>query len=499
MRPVGTAEPLATGWFLVTIGVLVAIGALSSRLSGRFGVPFYLVFLAIGVLAGENGPGGIVFEGFGASYRLGMLALVMILFDGGLNTSWATVRRVAAPAATLATAGVAAIAGGTAVAARFCGLPWSQAVLVGAIVSSTDAATVFAQLRGARLRLRDRVASTIEVESGVNDPMAVLLTVGITAWLAGETRGGLSIAGELVQQFVLGGACGFAVGYGASWILRRFRSETAGLYPVLTVATALVAYGLPTVLGGSGLLAVYLAGIALGSQRLPYRGSLVRVHDAAAWLSQVGMFLLLGLLISPVDALPAAGWGVGVALALTFVVRPAAVTAILLPFGFRWREAFFIGWAGLRGAVPIVLAIFPVLAGIAGGREVFNGVFFIVLVSAVLPGATLPWAARKARLAEAPAPVPRAVLEMISTEQLEGEIASFHISPALAVAGAPIREVPLPEGTSVLLVGRGSRLIPARGSTVLQPGDHVYLFFWERDRPLIELLFGSADAASGTP
>jgi cell volume regulation protein A len=204
------------------------------------------------------------------------------------------------------------------------------------------------------------------------------------------------------------------------------------------------------------------------------------------------MFLLLGLLVTPADALPAIGWGVGVALALTFAVRPMVVLVCLTPFGFRLRESLFIGWAGLRGAVPIVLAIFPVLAGLEGAREVFHGVFFIVLIGAVLPGATLGWAARKARLEAAPAPVPPAVLEMVSTDEIDGEVVSFHISPALAVAGAAIRDVPFPDGAAALLVVRGSRLIPPRGSTVFEPGDHVFLFARPADRPLIELLFGAA-------
>lgn len=486
-----TAEPLATGWWLVTIGLLVAAGALSSRLSGRFGLPFYLVFLGVGMLAGENGPGGILFDDFGTSFRLGTLALVLILFDGGLNTSLDAVRRVIRPAGLLATLGVVLVATLTALAARAFGLPWSQAAQVGAIVSSTDAAAVFAQLRGARLRLRDRVATTIEVESGLNDPMAVLLTIGITRWLAGEESSPAALAGGIVLQFAIGGVVGWAVGRGAARVLRRFRSATSGLYPVLTVSTALIAFGAATVLQGSGLLAVYLAGLLLGSERLPYRSGLLRFHDATAWLSQVGMFLLLGLLVTPADALPAVGWGVGVALALTVVARPLVTLLCLAPFGYRLRESLFIGWAGLRGAVPIVLAIFPVLAGIDGAREVFHGVFFIVLIGAVLPGAALGWAARRARLEEAPAPVPRAVLEMVSTDEIDGEVVSFHISPALAVAGAAIRDVPFPEGAAVLLVVRGPRLIPARGSTLLEPGDHVFLFARAADRPLIELLFGA--------
>jgi cell volume regulation protein A len=486
-----TTEPLATGWWLLTAGLLVAAGALSSRLSGRFGLPFYLVFLGVGMLAGENGPGGIQFDDFGASFRLGSLALVLILFDGGLNTSVASVRRVVGPAGLLASGGVVLVAVLTAIAGRAFGLAWEQAALVGAIVSSTDAAAVFAQLRGARLRLRDRVASTIEVESGLNDPMAVLLTIGVTQWLAGDTSSPAALVGGIVLQFAIGGLVGWAVGHGAARVLRRFRSATAGLYPVLTVSTALVAFGAATVLQGSGLLAVYLAGLLLGEERIPYRSGLLRFHDATAWLSQVGMFLLLGLLVTPADALPAIGWGVGVALALTFAVRPLVVLFCLTPFGYRLREALFVGWAGLRGAVPIVLAIFPVLAGLDGAREVFHGVFFIVLVGAVLPGATLSWAARKARLEEAPAPVPPAVLEMVSTDEIDGEIVSFHISPALAVTGAAIRDVPFPEGASVLLVVRGTRMIPPRGSTVLEPGDHVFLFARAADRPLIELLFGA--------
>ena len=489
-----TAEPLSTGWLLLTIGLLVGAGALSSRLSRRWGVPFYLVFLGIGVLAGVNGPGGIVFDDFGVSFRLGTLALVLILFDGGLNTSIASVRRVAAPAGVLATLGVAMVAALTAVAARAFGLPWSQAVLVGAIISSTDAAAVFAQLRGARLQLRNRVASTIEVESGANDPMAVLLTFGVTAWLAGERPSAAGFLLDLVAQLVIGGLVGFAIGHGAAWVLRRFRSTSAGLYPVLTVATALLAFGLPTVVNGSGLLSVYVAGIMLGSERLPFRPSLLRFHDATAWLSQVGMFLLLGLLVTPADSVPALGWGIGVALAATCLVRPLVVAICLSPFRYKLREVLFIGWAGLRGAVPIVLAIFPVLAGIEGGREVFHGVFFIVIVGAVLPGATLGRAARAARLEEAPPPVPKAMLEMVSNEPLDGEIVSFYISPALAVAGVRIRDIPFPEAAAALLVVRGPRLIPPRGSTELLPGDHVYLFARESDRPLLELLFGTASA-----
>ena len=486
-----TAEPLATAWSLFTIGLLVAVGALSSRLSRRFGLPFYLIFLAVGMLAGANGPGGIEFDDFGASFRLGTLALVMILFDGGLNTSPAAVRRVALPAGLLATVGVLLVAGLTAAMAHFFGLAWPQAVLVGAIVSSTDAAAVFSQLRGARLSLSHRVASTIEVESGLNDPMAVLLTFAVTHWLAGEATSVAALIGDIVWQFAVGGVLGVAVGGVAARVLRRFRSSVAGLYPVLTLATALIAFGLPTVLGGSGFLAVYLAGMTLGAERLPYRSGLVRFHDATAWLSQVGMFLLLGLLITPAEALPALGWGVGVALLLTFVARPLAAALCLAPFGYRWREVLFIGWAGLRGSVPIVLAIYPVLAGVDADRQVFAGVFFIVLVSAVLPGATLGRAARAARLDEAPPPAPRAVLEMVSIEPLDGEVISFHISPALAVAGAAIRDVPWPEGAAALLVVRGPQLIPPRGSTVLEPGDHVYLLAHEPDLPLLRLLFGS--------
>lgn len=490
-----TSEPLATGWLLLTIGLLVGAGALASRLSRRWGVPFYLIFLGIGVLAGVDGPGGIAFDDYGLSFRLGTLALVLILFDGGLNTSTASVRRVAGPAGLLATLGVVLVAALSAVAAHAFGLPWSQAALVGAIISSTDAAAVFAQLRGARLQLRDRVASTIEVESGANDPMAVLLTFGVTAWLAGDRPSAAGWVLGLVVQLAVGAFAGFAIGHGASWVLRRFHSASSGLYPVLTLATALLAFGLPTALQGSGLLSVYVAGLVMGSRRLPFRPGLIRFHDATAWLSQVGMFLLLGLLVTPSESVPALGWGVGVALATTCVVRPLVVALCLAPFRFRLREILFVGWAGLRGAVPIVLAIFPVLAGIEGAREVFHGVFFIVILGAVLPGATLGWAARSARLEEAPPPVPRAVLEVISTEELEGEIVSFYISPALAVAGVKVRDIPFPEGASALLVVRGARLIPPRGSTELLPGDHVYLFANAGDRPLLELLFGAAGAA----
>ena len=491
-----TLEPLATGWVLLTAGLLVALGALSSRVSRRFGLPFYLVFLAIGMLAGENGPGDIAFDDYATSFRIGTLALVLILFDGGLNTRIATVRRVLAPAATLATVGVLAIAALTALVARGLGLSWEQALLVGAIVSSTDAAAVFAQLRGSGLHLQGRVAATIEVESGLNDPMAVFLTFGVTAWLAGSSRGVAALLVDLPIQFAVGGAVGVAVGWGAGRLLARLRAMPLGLYPVLTTATALAAFGLSTVLGGSGFLAVYLAGLLLGARQLPYRVGLVHVHDAAAWLAQVGMFLLLGLLVTPADALPALGWGVALALALTLLIRPLTVALCLAPFRYTRREYLFVGWTGLRGAVPIVLAIYPVLVGLPGSQEVFHGVFFVVLLGALLPGATLGRVARRAGLDVLTRPAPPALLEIVAGEPLEGEIFSFWISPELAVHDTALRDVPLPEATSVLLVVRDGHLLPARGSTVFQAGDHVLLFGRESDRPTLELFFGASQESA---
>jgi cell volume regulation protein A len=484
-------EPYATALLLTTCGLLLGISVIFSRASQQTGVPIALLFILVGMLAGSEGLGRIEFDDYQFAFRLGTIALALILFDGGLNTPLDAVRRAAAPAGVLATAGVAGTAVMVAVGAHWLGLGWPEGLLLGAVVSSTDAAAVFAVLRGSGLQLKRRVGVTLEVESGINDPVAVILTTVLTGnLLTPGSASGFRIPLEIAVQLVMGAAVGATVGYGGRHLLSKLSLSTGGLYPVVTLALGLVAFGAATLGHGSGFLAVYLAGLILGNGPLPYRTGLLRVHDALAWLSQVGMFLILGLLVYPSRLLDVAGVGLGIAALLTFVIRPLVVALSLLPFQYPRREIIYIGWVGLRGAVPIVLATFPVLAGAPGAGRLFDLVFFIVVATALVPGATVAWVTKKLGLQSREPPAPQAVLAIESRQQLEGELMSFYIDEALLVAGMPVEELPLPEGAAVTLIVRKNRLLPPIHGTILEPGDHVHVIAGPEDRGIIHLMFG---------
>lgn len=485
------AEPAGIALTLTVIGVLLVISVIFSRASERFGVPVVLIFLALGMLAGSEGVGGIWFDDAKLAFQLGTGALVLILFDGGLNTSLASVRLAARPAAVLATVGVVATAGLTALAAHLLGAPWPLALLLGAVVSSTDAAAVFAVLRGSGLSLQRRVATTLEVESGANDPMAVVLTMVLTQYIVDP--GGVaawSTVGQVAVQFAVGAALGVAGGYAGRSLLAFGRLRAGGLYAVFTMGFAFLVFGVTTLANGSGFLAVYVAGIVLGNGALPLRNSLLRVHDSVAWLCQIVMFLVLGLLVFPSRLVDVAAVGLALALILGFVVRPLVVALCLLPFRFARAEVAYIGWVGLRGAVPIVLATFPVLAGVPGADWIFDVVFFIVVTNAIVPGGTVALATRHLGLERADPPPPRAVLEIESVQPLGGELRSFYIEPGLVVCGQRIADLPFPDGAAATLIVRGTDLVAPRGNTVLEAGDHLYVFAQPGDLSFIQLMFG---------
>jgi potassium/hydrogen antiporter len=487
-------EPQATALLFATCGLLLGVSVVFSRASQRTGVPIALLFILVGMLAGSEGLGHIAFDDYQFAFRLGTVALALILFDGGLNTPLATVRKAAAPAGVLATVGVAGTAVLVATTAHALGLGWREALLLGAVVSSTDAAAVFAVLRGSGLQLKRRVGVTLEIESGINDPVAVILTTTLTEnLLSPGAASGVRIVLEVLIQLVGGAAVGIAVGFGGRQLLSRLSLLTGGLYPVVTLALALVAFGAGTLLHGSGFLAVYIAGLILGNGPLPYHTGLLRVHDALAWLSQVGMFLILGLLVYPSRLLDVAWIGLSIALVLAFVVRPLVVAVSLLPFRYPRREVLYIGWVGLRGAVPIVLATFPVLAGAPGADRLFDLVFFIVVAAALVPGATVAWVTRRLGLQSKEPPAPQAVLAIESRQPLQGELMSFYIDEALVVAGMPLEELPLPDGSAVTLIVRHNRLLPPAPDTALEPGDHVHLIAQPQDRGLIQLMFGKPE------
>jgi cell volume regulation protein A len=390
--------PTLTALMMSAGGILLAVSCLLSRLGTRLGVPVSLLFLAVGMLAGCDGPLAIEYRDFPLSHIVGTVALSVVLFAGGMQTPVRGLRQVIAPAAVLATLGVLCIAGITSVAAYAVGLPWQEACLVGAIVSSTDASAVFSLLHGVRLPLR--VARTIELESGLNDPVAVILTLAMTNQMLGESLPLPALALQVLVQLVIGLGSGVVLGYVARLLLRYVPLSTPALNPVLAVAFALIAFGAPTFLGGSGFLAAYLAGIIVGNTPLPHRTQLMHVHESLAWLSQVSMFLLLGLLVNPSELPHVAFDGVVIALVLAFIARPVAVTLCLAPFRFDRKEKLFISWAGLRGAVPIVMATVPVLRAegetsqMVEALDVFDIVFFVVVVGSLVPGATVVRAGR---------------------------------------------------------------------------------------------------------
>jgi len=485
-------EPLPTAWLLAATGILLALSVIVSRLSRRTGIPAVLVFLVIGMLAGSEGPGRLLFEDYRLTFRLGTAALAMILFDGGLNTSWRTLRNVLVPAGLLATVGVAITALLVAVGARMLGFQWSMAMLLGAVVASTDAAAVFSVLRGSGVAVRRRIASTLEVESGFNDPLAVVLTIALTGIVAGTSHSIGGAIGDAVVQLVIGAVLGLLIGFGGRKVLARINLTAGGLYPVLTLATAMIAFGLPTLVHGSGFLGVYLAGMVIGNGQPPHRADLLRVHDFIAWASQILMFLTLGLLVFPSRLAGVALFGLAIALWLIFIARPVAVAVCLAPFGYARREIALIGWVGLRGAVPIILATYPVLMHVEGAQLIFNIVFFVVVVSVLLQGTTARWVTHALGLAEMSVPPPAAVLEIVSRQKLTGELISYFIGPEAAVAGIPASEIPLPAGTAIVLVVRGPQLLPAEG-LVIEAGDHVHLVVQRCAKNEIALMFGQRE------
>ena len=380
---------------LLAIGVLLLATVLAGTLSSRFGLPALIGFLALGMLAGVDGPGGIDFEDYRLAQGVGVACLIFILFSGGLDTDWRAVRRVAAPALVLATLGVAISAAAIAAAAvLLLGVGWLQGALLGAVVASTDAAAVFAILRATDLDLKGDVPALIELESGTNDPMAIFLVGAVLLLMTSANAPVLGLAPDFVVQMGLGAAIGLAAGWAIPEVLKRSAYRHGGLAFVVSIAGALIAYGLAEVLGGNGFLAAYVAGLVSGNRIYAAKKIVATFQDGLAWLAQVVMFLTLGLLVTPTNLADVVVPGLAITFILMLVARPLSVFLCLAPFRrFGWRAKLFVSWAGLRGAVPIVLATFPIVAGVPGAFTIFNIVFFVVLLSSLIQGPTINWVA----------------------------------------------------------------------------------------------------------
>jgi cell volume regulation protein A len=459
---------------ILIAGALLAGGILASLLAVRVRVPGLVLFLGLGMAIGSEGTGWIAFSDYELARTIGVIALALILFDGGLRTGLQEVRSVLAPALSLATVGTLVTAAITGlVATWWFHFSTLEALLLGSVVASTDGAAIFAMLRGSTLRRR--VARTLEAESGLNDPVAVLLVLGFIEWIKHPSFGVLDMAELLVRQLGIGAVVGVAVGWLAVQGFRRARLATAGLYPVASLATAALAYGGAGVLEGSGFLAVYLTGLAMGSAALPARQTVTSFHDGVAWVGQVTLFLSLGLLVFPSQLTNVALEGTAIALVLAFVARPLGAFVATAPFGFTVREQIILGWAGLRGAVPVVLATFPVIAGVGEGQEIFNLVFFAVLLSTLLQGATFEPLARALGVTTSEPALPRPLVEVGTVRRMGAEVLEHEVQEGDAAVGARVRELGLPRDAVVNLIVRDEQAVPPRGSTRLRAGDRLHV------------------------
>lgn len=464
------------GQFFLIAGILLIASIIASKATGRVGVPALVIFLVVGMLAGSEGLGGIYFNDPALAQSLGVSALIFILFSGGLDTNWSFVRPSRWGALSLATVGVALTALLVGVFAnRVLGFSLLEGLLLGAIVSSTDAAAVFAILRSKGVGLRGQIKPLIELESGTNDPMAVFLTTALIGLLTIPGATAVSLIPMFIQQMLLGAVFGYLFGRLAVTLLNRINLEYEGLYPVLTIGFVLVTYSLTDLVRGNGFLAVFLAGLVLGNSNFIHKRSLLRFHDGLAWLMQIVMFLTLGLLVFPSRLLPIAGQGLLLSIFLILIARPIGVFVSLLPMRIGLRDKAMVGWVGLRGAVPIILATFPLLAGIPAASTIFNLVFFIVLTSVLLQGTSIPLVARWLGVDEAVRIRPRSPLEFEPTQGIGGDLVEIEIAPDSVVVGKQIVELGLPAGALFVLIGRDEKFVVPGGNSVLQAGDSILL------------------------
>ena len=459
-------------YLLIGASILLLISVLVSKISDRYGVPALLLFLILGMLAGSDGPGGIYFDDPALAQSIGILALVLILFSGGLSTEWEQVRPALKEGALLATFGVLITALVVGLFASFMlDLELIEGLLLGAIVSSTDAAAVFSVLRSKNVDLKGKLKPLLELESGSNDPMAIFLTVGLIQLISHPGLPLVSLLGLFFQQMLLGAVLGLGMGRAMLWLINRIQLGYEGLYPVLTLALMFLTFGVTDALGGSGFLAVYLAGIVLGHHDFIHKRSLLRFHDGMAWIMQIAMFLTLGLLVFPSEILPIIGTGLLVAACLMFVARPLSVFLSLLPSRLNWREKSFISWVGLRGAAPIILATFPLLAGLEQADLIFNIVFFVVLTSVLLQGTSIPFSAKWLKV-DAPSVTKRVYpIEFTPMDGLKSELKELPIPPGSSLAEKAIFELGLPDEFLVILIARENDFIQPSGGTLLKAGD----------------------------
>jgi len=458
--------------YLIAVALLLLFSIFASKISDRFGVPVLLLFLALGMVAGSEGIGGVYFDDPIIAQNVSVIALVLILFSGGLQTKWNTVRPVMVESFSLATIGVlltAVIVG--LFAWQVLGLTLLEGLLLGSMMSSTDAAAVFSVLRSKGVSLKGDLKPLLELESGSNDPMAVLLTIGIIQLINQPESSPVGLLLLFIQQLIIGGLLGYLMGRLVALVVNNIKLGYEGLYPVMSLAFVLLTYGIASLLNGSGFLAVYLMGIVMNHVDIIHKRSLQRFHDGFAWLMQIAMFLTLGLFIFPSRLIPTAGISLLIALVLIFIARPLGVFLTLIPSKKTVREKTFISWVGLRGAAPIILATFPMSAGLEQSELFFNVIFFIVLTSVLLQGTTLPLVARWLNLDEPDQVVTVYPIEYQPVAGMDSELTRLVIPPDSAVVNKAIVELHLPDKFLVTLIERDKQFTVPYGGTVLKADD----------------------------
>ncbi len=459
--------------YLFIAGALLLGSLVVSRIGGRLGIPGLLLFLGMGMLAGSDGL-GIQFGNYRIAQAIGTVALCFILFQGGLDTNWEHTKPVIKKGLSLATIGVLVTAGTMATFAHFAlNLPWQVAWLLGAIVSSTDASAVFSVLKERKLGLKGDIAPLLEFESGMNDPMAVFLTVGILELMANPSHDVLSIVPLFIKEMALGVLMSYTLGYAGLWILNHLKLQFEGLYSVLTIAIALTIFGATAFVGGSGFLAIYIAGVILGNAEFVHKRSLINFHDGLSWLMQVAMFLTLGLLVNPHELWPTAGLALACALVLVFIARPISVYLSLAFSNMPFNERSMVAWVGLRGAVPIILATFPLVAGIPQAHTLFNIVFFIVLTSVLLQSTTLTTIARGLKVKEDMPTKNEPPITYTPTGYSKNQMVEVGVTAESRAAGKRVMDLRLPPEALVILIQRDGELLIPKGATHLSAGDIV--------------------------
>ncbi|WP_018922831.1 potassium/proton antiporter [Salsuginibacillus kocurii] len=467
--------------FILLGALLLISGVVVAKFSNRLGVPSLVLFILVGMLMGSDGLGVIHFGDAEVAQLIGIIALVIILFEGGLQTKWTTVKSVAAPSLLLATLGVLLTSAIVALGAHLIfDITWLEAFLFGAIVGSTDAAAVFAALKERNIKVK--LGATLEAESGTNDPMAVFLTLSFIELILRDEMSIWLLLPNFFWQMGLGLLLGLMLGKVASASINRINLDSSGLYPIFSVAFALLTYSITAFLEGSGFLAVYVAALVIGNSELTYRYAIFQFNEGFAWMAQISMFIILGLLVFPgqLFTLDVIINGVLLSVVLMFLARPIAVFVSTLGLKYSLKEKAFVSWAGLRGAVPIVLATFPIVAGLENSQLFFNVVFFIVLTSALVQGATISQLAKTLKLTGPKKETPHHSIELISMGKANAEMIQFKVSEDKAVVGQKLHEIPFPQKSSIAAIVRNDELITPYGDITIEAEDFLYILVARR-------------------